>query len=521
MIWWDFYFLAKLYLHFRGYIHAEFLLNLLLLAFLWLPLPERRGGRLKAARTALGCALAGLILWRESWLPPIGEALRFLIDPRVSPSPGYALRFLAGAINPWVIAALGAILLATLAAARKGLRLTPVVLLLLAAIPVMEPSALTLDRAQREYASFYESESKRVARLGEASGGPDFDVVILHVCSLSWEDLRVAGLEDHPFFSRFDVLFTRFNSASSYSNPAAIRLLRSSCGQSPHQGLYREARSECYLMEGLRRAGYRTYSASNHNGKYDDFAEEIRRHGRADPPMDVSELRPDKLNFDGSPIFGDLDALGKWRRIRQESGVRRAALYYNTVSLHQGAHSPGQPGSWVRDRIIHYKDFTRRFFENMDRFFAILEASHRNVVVLFVSEHGAALEGTRIQAPDLRDIPLPQITEVPVAVKLIGPGLRGRKLSQLRVAKPVSYLALSYLLASFLKHPPFGPQGIDSDEILAGLPEARFVAESESARVMQSAGRFLYKGKGRKWIQLTEDVARMPEIPDGPGETKP
>ncbi len=59
-----------------------------------------------------------------------------------------------------------------------------------------------------------------------------FDVLIINICSLSWSDIEAVGLMDHPLWKHFDLLFKNFNSATSYSGPAAARLLRASCGTS-------------------------------------------------------------------------------------------------------------------------------------------------------------------------------------------------------------------------------------------------------------------------------------------------
>ncbi|MFP3648914.1 cellulose biosynthesis protein BcsG, partial [Paraburkholderia sp. SIMBA_054] len=74
-----------------------------------------------------------------------------------------------------------------------------------------------------------------------------FDVIVLHVCSLSWDDLDVSKARNNPMLSHFDYLFTNFSTAASYSGPAAIRVLRASCGQEAHADLYKPAAQQCYL----------------------------------------------------------------------------------------------------------------------------------------------------------------------------------------------------------------------------------------------------------------------------------
>ncbi|MEI9292520.1 cellulose biosynthesis protein BcsG, partial [Pseudomonas aeruginosa] len=76
-----------------------------------------------------------------------------------------------------------------------------------------------------------------------------FELLVINICSLSWSDIEAAGLMSHPLWSHFDIEFKNFNSATSYSGPAAIRLLRASCGQTSHTNLYQPANNDCYLFD--------------------------------------------------------------------------------------------------------------------------------------------------------------------------------------------------------------------------------------------------------------------------------
>src|SRR5207248_1745854 len=98
-------------------------------------------------------------------------------------------------------------------------------------------AAEKFDDPQKYLESFYGAESERVVLFKKPSG-PPFDIVIVHVCSMSWADLKEVGLDKDDFFKQFDYSFTNFNSVSSYSNPAVMRLLRSNCGQQTHADLY-------------------------------------------------------------------------------------------------------------------------------------------------------------------------------------------------------------------------------------------------------------------------------------------
>jgi len=515
--WLHFYFFAKLALHLHGDIHLRPLANILLLCLLS-PWPTRWPARgIIAAVRPWAVGLGALwLLWSESWLPPLSALAKFLADPATRPSLGYALEFLRGAVNPWALAGLAALAAAVAAASRRGLRLTPALVLFAVVVVAIDPSLFSRDRVTKEWQAFYQRESKRAVVFDRAaSSAPDFDLVIIHVCSISWDDLRAAGLLEDPFFSKFDYLFTRFNTASSYSNPSAIRLLRAPCGQTPHAELFKPAPEPCYLMESLRALGYRTFAASNHNGNYDHFAEVLTRDARLDAPQDVAGLPVAKLNFDDSPVFDDAAALDRWLSLRKASGARKAALYYNTVSLHQGTHDKPAPGKnpWKADRFARYHAGALSFFSELEGFFGKLKATGRNTVVVFVAEHGAALEATRIQAQDLREIPLPQITEGPAAVKLIGQGTAAGRTTV--IDEPTSYLALAELLRSFVEHPPFGRQVSRARPRLA-LPETEPASESESTKVMKLGTGFWYQAAGKDWLELPRDVVPPGWAPAAP-----
>ena len=340
--WIHFYFLAKMCLHLHGDIHLQPLANLFFLVLL-LPWPRRWPGRsLIAAVRPWALFLAGLgLLWSESWLPPLRTLAAFLADSSTRPSLGYILEFLRGFVNFRILAGLAGLTVAVAAASRWRLRLTPASLLLLAVVVVADPSLFSRDRVTQQWTAFCRQESKREVRFDPAAlSSPDFDLVIIHVCSLSWDDLRATGLLAHPFFSHFDYLFTRFNSASSYSNPSALRVLRAPCGQTSHADLFKPAPDGCYLTQDLRRLGYQTYAAFNHEALYAHMGEVLTRYARLDTPMDVAGLPIAKLNFDDAPIFDDGAALDRWLSLRQASGARKAALYYNTLSLHRPTPSP-------------------------------------------------------------------------------------------------------------------------------------------------------------------------------------
>ena len=501
---WSFYFLAKLYLYFRGYLRLDFVLNLLFVIFLVVPVPARLKfyRSLTAAKHFLGAVFGLLLLWHESWLPPLQSALAFVREQGM-PSKEFVYRFLAGFFNPWEAAALGCILLLSFLI-RNRIRLTPAVIVLLLVVPVREIGHHK-GGIQGDLDAFYRSESDRVVHF-EKTKAPDFDVILLHVCSLSWDDLKGVGLEADPFFKQFDYVFTAFNSVTSYSNPSAVRLLRANCGQSGHDALYHDAPQDCYLLDALRSQGYTTYFTFNHDGTYDEFADEVGALGHPGEPVKPADVPIQAYNFDGSPIFDDYVGLEKWWTIRQRASPGPAAVYYNTVSLHDGAHRAGDKEWWKRGRTDQYKAFVKKMFGDMTRFFDLVASSGRNAVILFVPEHGMALRGNPLQVAGLRDIPLAQITLVPVGIKLIGKGPGRDDVHQRIVSKPTSYLALSSLLASFLERTPFGPDGLTPGDLAARLPGTEFVAENQEMRIVKKGADYFLYGKERKWIALPADA---------------
>jgi len=503
---WNFYFLGEFYLYFRGFIRFNLLLNALFLVFFLLPLPMdlpfRKFLKILKSLTSVVCAL--LLLWYESWLPSLGTAFDFL-TAREAPSLEYIFRFLMNSINFLELGIL-LIIFAFCFALRKRIIFTPIVIFLMLIVLLITLRSHTgqQEDGDRYLDSFYQSEMKRTVHFQKPNpGSPDFDIVLIHICSLAWDDLKAIGMDKDPFFSQFDILFTNFNSVTAYSNPSAIRLLRSNCGQQRHKDLYDAAPEGCYLLDSLRAEGYRTFTALDHDGVYGHFTEQVMALGKADPPLKTDGIAIQEYDFDDSPIFDDLQVLEKWLDARQKSGAEKAALYFNAITLHSGSHRVGVKDWWKIDRETHYKDSVQELFKNIEKFFVDLSSSGRNVVVAFVPEHGMALRGSSIQAPDLRDIPLPPITIIPVAIKLIGNGLPALPSHPVIVSKPVSWMTVSYLLASFIKEAPFGKEHSTLDTVIEHIPETPYVSENEGIRIIKVGKDYWFYGKDKKWTKLS------------------
>jgi cellulose synthase operon protein YhjU len=504
---WAFYFLAKTYLFFRGYIYLDFILNILFVVFLIIPIPQsfRYHKALSDFRTGIGLVLGFLLLWHDSWLPPLSETMDF-IQTQSLPTE-YIHKFLLESVNFMEVAVLG-LLLGFCILVRHHLTLIPLVLVLLLVVPLRD---LKQDKGEMErYLDFfYQSESRRVISFERPqSGSPPFDIILLHICSLAWQDLKDIDMQNHPFFKQFDILLTNFNTVTSYTNPSAIRLLRANCGQGRHADLYRDTETECYLFDTLRFFGYETYFTLNHDGRFGDFAGQVSILGHLDPPLQWIDLPIQQYNFDGSPIYDNYAVLKKSWEVRQESKASRVALYHNNISLHDGAYWAGEENWWKRGRVDHYREFVDKLFNDLKKFFDLLSDSGRNVVVIFVPEHGSALSGSKLQVAGLRDIPLPQITLVPVGIRLIGTEKQRDPTAGQVVSKPTSFLTLADILASFLRESPFGG-GIPED-IIATLPQTDFLAENQGARVVKKGNDYLLEGRSlsKRWIRLSSGSSR-------------
>jgi cellulose synthase operon protein YhjU len=505
---WSFYFSGKLFLYLWGALRFDLLLNLLFSAFLVLPVPETIPFHrtLKTGKLALHFILGFLLLWYDSYLPPLIYSIRTFHQIGL-PEKEYVYRFMLNAVNPLAIAILIGILALCIYLNRR-IKLTPLVVVLMLLVPIYELTSK--KEGLTEYLNtFYQSESKRGVSFSQTTRDADgFDILILHICSLSWDDLRVVGHEKHPFFSEFDILFSNFNSVSSYTNPSAIRLLRANCGQHKHESLYQDAPRECFLLENLRDLDYETYTAIDNDAPGYRFVEDIMLHGRASSPISLEGIPVQQYDFDRTPIYNDRMILERWWDIRQESATGNAVLYFDITTLHGGSHRVEDNEWWKKDPASRYEESLLTLFDTLGSFFRLLESADRNFVIVFIPEHGMALRGSSIQAPDLRDIPLPQITTIPVGVKLIGPDRHDIPGQQEIIDRPASYLAVAEILASFLKEPPFMNNQRPIKSYVRDLAETSFVAENQEALVVKRDSEYYLFGKEKSWSKLPASVIR-------------
>jgi len=510
---WSFYFLAKILLYWRELIGFHPLENIAFAAFLLMPVRSRNWRR---ARNAVAVPLALALLYYDSWLPPIERALSqaTLLS---NFSFGYLVE-LTGRFISWPVVAMLVIGWVGYRIASRYLRTGVAVMVALLALAVSaskneqatiadapsgreEPArraagtdAANLDAMVQE---FYANEAQRNVRFAKADHAAPFDIIFLHVCSLSWDDLQSIGLDKHPIWNNFDFMFRRFNSAASYSGPAAIRINRATCGQTPHKALYAPAADSCYLMPSLKQAGFETNIAFNHDGHFDDFLTEIRKQGVSAPLMPLNGVSIPQRGFDNSPIYDDFGVLSRWFENRQKAGDARVALFYNTISLHDGNRIVSGPDAKLSSHDS-YKPRVEKLLNDINGFMEQIGKSGRRAVVVVVPEHGAALRGDKFQIAGLREIPTPLVTNVPVGVRIIGPDV-SRSGGSAQIAEPTSYVGLSQLIAQLIDKPPYGEAGFSPADYTEGISATDYVAENEGMVMVGRDNRFYLKQGSDGW----------------------
>jgi cellulose synthase operon protein YhjU len=516
MGFWSAYFLVKLLLYALGYIDFHPGWNLLFALFTTLT-PHNQRQRL--SKNLIAVPLAVVLLYHDSWLPPFTAALAQAQNLRAF-TPAYLWDLFVRILNVRLLLGLAAVL-ALYALAQRKLRMSTLAFLgIFAAMlaphariwpqssaspaatagtsPAAESPDLSSSALDARLAQFYSEQTKVQVRFARPEDDESaYDILVLHVCSLSWDDLKTLQLAPDGFFGRFDLIMSNFNSGASYSGPAAIRLLRGACGQTPEHALYDPANPACLVIDGLQNAGFEPHWAMNHDGHFGNFFGDVRDRGGLKAPLeDNAGAIVAQQSFDGASIYDDYSTLSRWWARRLKNPAPRVVLYYNTISLHDGNHvlGPGRPDSSYAARFEQFQSGIGRFLEE-------LRASGRHVIVVFIAEHGAALGGDRRQIAGLREIPTASITHVPVAVALVNAALPTPH-TPLRIESPMSYPALDELLVRLIADNPFGKQSLRLDAYVNALPQVSSVAENNGTTVMQVAGQYMMRSPDGTWSSL-------------------
>jgi cellulose synthase operon protein YhjU len=515
---WSAYFFSKLLLHARGDLDFDPWLNLAFATFTALP-PSN--ARQRFAKNLIAVPLGLLLLYHDAPLPPLSTITPVFLALAVYHAANWTWAFALPAM------CLGYEL------ARRKLRLSTfvfVAILWVAVAPTRFMAPSTAARAEpaeernalasassaaREdldarslkpaaldarLTQFYDAQRRqRVRFTAAADDGVPYDILIIHVAALSWDDLQAIQHEQDPLFSRFDIVLSHFNSAASYGTPAAIRLLRGTCGQTTEHQLYDRPDPDCSAIDALQSAGFEPHWLINYDARFDGSIGSVQQYGDvSEPPESVIGAVLTQRTVDGSPVYGDYSVLSHWLARRESGHAARVALYYNSVSLSDGNRSVG-----VGRGESAYGARLARFSADMNRFVDELQRSHRHAIVMVIGEHGAALQGHRGQMSGIREIPTPDIARVPVGVILVN-AVRSAQWTQIRVDEPTSYLAVSELLARFIADNPFDKASVTLEPYVASLPQTDFVAENDGITVMQIGRQNMMRSPDGSWSSVDD-----------------
>jgi cellulose synthase operon protein YhjU len=524
---WNLYFIGVFALAYFGYMHLKLEWNAALLVGVLWPL----GKALSRVRHTVLALAAFALAYHESFLPGLatlktnqGNVGKF--------SWTFLFDFVRDFINPTMLAA-ALLLIALYFILRNFVRVGTVTLgyfafLLVspylipaeteASLPVASCENKTAETASADAAflplqdgkkntaginawlkKFFEYEAGRRASIPKmlAEDSTPFDIIFIHICSLAWDDIRAVQLTNHPLFEKFDVQFTNFNSVTTYSGPASLRLLNSACGQLSHEDLYKGTKPECQTMNLLENLGYKQYAMIDDAGTFHNWLDNLRKFTELRPEIDdQTKYAPLYDSFFGVKVYDTRDIFKSYLTHVKEDNPKRSAAFLRFTVTHDGNRKLGTTNT------MPYADRARRLFDDVHAFLEDLEASGRRAVVVFTPEHGAAVRGDRIQVARLRDIPSPHITNIPVMMKFVN---LGRNQQSVTVDDKVTYLAMTEVLGRALTQDVFAENSKATlKDLTKDLPRSWAVAENADAAVVEFKGqRFVRLAKG-EWIPYSE-----------------
>lgn len=267
---WNVYFLAKFVLLYYGAINFDFITNTAFAAFLVIEFKHALFNKIKHA---IGIIIAVILLYKDSWLPPLDRLTKQAGNVQDF-SFGYFIEIMGRVINVDMLLGLF-ILIVVFWYCSQWIRFTTLTFIGLIFIgwgaykstqePVVSQymteknNNSAQDKApvvtqkkespEQKLTDFYKQQSMLVSNFPEQINGELFDVIVLNICSMAVDDLNTIGVSITDMYNDFDVVFSDFNSATSYSGPAAIRLMRASCGQTSQDDLFKDAQSNVIYLK--------------------------------------------------------------------------------------------------------------------------------------------------------------------------------------------------------------------------------------------------------------------------------
>ncbi|WP_163933583.1 cellulose biosynthesis protein BcsG [Paraferrimonas sp. SM1919] len=511
---WFLYFTLKFSLYFNGNINFHLWENLAFFLFLILPIGSNL---LCHLRNILAVPLGVALFYYDSWLPSFTRVSKQFYDLSQF-SFDYFVELFSRVID-WQTVAIGFIAWVVYVNIKQIIRLNSVIVVGFIVImihranttettaenqtlpqsndsAVLQDNAILANSPSQMLHWFYQNEQQKRIDYSGVTVQTEFDILIINVCSLAWQDLKFTGLDSHPLMSEFDIIFNNFNSVSPYSGPASIRLMKANCGQTAEAGIYEHSSNDCYLSESLKSLGFEAQTLFNHDAQFGNFAKEIDQYGRWNGKrIDNQQAKVNQLSFDGSNIYSDASVLQQWFNLPQN---RPTVTYYNSISLHDGNKLIGNQQNLNSLESFHPR--LSQFLNDIYGLFNTLQNSDRKTMVIFVPEHGAGLKGDKLQIAGMREFPSPNLTLVPAAVKFFGlqqPPQRTQVINQ-----TMSYYALAQIIHSAITKDIFGNQDVTISQLLANIEATTHVAENNGATVVKFAEQYLLRvdPSEQQWI---------------------
>lgn len=517
---WNVYFIFKLILFINGVIEFNFLRNLAFIAFLFLP---TRNKFLNLSKQLIAIPTGVYLFYSDSYLPPFSRLLA-QTEKLSNFSASYLLElatrfvsinfvltlfiisvfyFLFHKIIRISVLVTGAVIYLQLSSSNLKHPISNQNIETVATETTANSSKITFAEQLSDYKNtfFTQQANLKLTVNKELATKSNFDILVLSVCSLAWDDVKAFHQENHKLFKEFDIIFEHFNSVSSYSGPAIVRLFHANCGQKPHTDLFsQKLNPQCSLLESLKNVGFDIELVLNHNGAWDNFLSLIKDKGGMDAEPMPYKLTPYLVSFDGSYIYRDIDVISQWLTQRESSPTHKKFTFYNTSSLHDGVRFENEK------QLKASETYEKRLITLLDDMYAILESlkkSNRPLVVLFIPEHGANIRGDKIQIAGMRELPSPGITNVPVGLKIIGNNMQ-RVGEQKHVTQPSSFFAIAYLVNQLVEKNIFSQNQFEPEKLLNNLPETPMVSENEGSTVIQYDKNYYYSFNNNEWIKYDE-----------------